>query len=725
MLRDRAGHLWAGIEDFALWRLPMPRGAALIDKGIGYYPLAGLPGITYHIDEDAQSVSIWAPAGLFAETVIGDHRSVAAKPDFARPGGFFNYDVVVAHASGNLTEAATTASGVFEIGAFNRWGTGTSTFVRPDPVETSDLIRLDSTWTQDRPDSLASLRFGDSISGISSWGGAVHFGGVQWSTDFSTQPGFVTTPLAAIHGEAVLPSTLDLYVDNALRLHTAVPPGPFSINDLPLSSGEGEAHVVLRNLLGQQETISVPYYASPLLLRPGLSSFSYEVGAARDDYGLASNDYGRGLAVATHRYGFSDDFTGELHLEMLHTQQTAGVGGVYLLKGLGVFNLEVAGSHSGRGDGDLLQFGFQRQWAGFSLGGSARYTGASYIELGMLPTDVSPVRVLQETIAVPMPRRGSLSVNYIQEDYRTQTPVHLLSAEANWPVGGRGFISIAALKPLRAGNGSSVQLIFTQAFGARTNASVSVTEQRGGAEQQAQLQQNLPAGTGYGYRLNATAGAEDQLDASLQYQNTVGTYALQAARYQDQTNVSVEAVGGVALLNKQFFLSRKIDQSFAVVQVGDFPNVHIYADNQEVAETDAGGSAIVPRIRAYERNPLRIEQADLPLDVDLDVVQLDAVPYRRSGVLVNFDVHRTFGALLSLIASDGAVIPVGAVARVDGGETEFPVGTQGETYVTGLGEASMVRVAWPGRACEVRVAFTPSADPLPKLGPLVCEPVAP
>ena len=41
---------------------------------------------------------------------------------------------------------------------------------------------------------LASLRLGDSISGASGWGGAVRFGGVQWATNFSVQPDFVTFP---------------------------------------------------------------------------------------------------------------------------------------------------------------------------------------------------------------------------------------------------------------------------------------------------------------------------------------------------------------------------------------------------------------------------------------------------------------------------------------------------------------------------------------------------
>src|SRR5271165_750354 len=279
--RDADGHLWARGEDLGAWRLPVPKTAPLVDQGEAYFPLSDLPGLEYRIDEVAQQLLITAQPKLFSETGINDRVAYAAMPDRARPGAFLNYDVVATHLSGEMDTKPMTLNGFFEVGAFNRWGEATTTAVRSGLSNDPSLIRLDTTFTRDRPELLASLRVGDSISGISSWSGAVHFGGVQWSTDFSTQPGFVTTPLAGIRGEAVLPSTLDLYINNAMRLQTTIPPGPFAINDLPVNSGEGEARVVVRNMLGQEQTISVPYYVSPSLLRQGLSSYSFEIGAAR------------------------------------------------------------------------------------------------------------------------------------------------------------------------------------------------------------------------------------------------------------------------------------------------------------------------------------------------------------------------------------------------------------------------------------------------------------
>ena len=725
LLRDGVGHLWARREELASWRLPVPNAEPFTDNGAEFYPLAALPGLEHTIDEDAQAVVIRSPARLFPETLINDRTSFAPIPDRSQPGGFLNYDVVAAHASGDAAAHPTTLNGLFEVGAFNRWGEATTTALRSGEANDPNLIRLDTTFTQDRPERLASLRVGDSISGISSWGGALHFGGVQWSTDFTTQPGFVTTPLAGIRGEAILPSTLDLYINNALRLQTTIPPGPFAINDLPANSGQGEARVVVRNILGQEQTISVPYYVSPLLLRAGLSSYSYEIGAARDNYGLTSNDYGRGLLVATDRYGFSDTFTGEVHAEILAAQQTAGLGGVWLMSSLGVMNAALAASHSDRGDAALLLLGFERQWHTLAAGGSVRYAESTFVDIGMVPNSLPPVRQVQAYVSLPVPNRGSLSLNYTQQDYRTAAPAHLLSVQANWPVGRRGFLGLTGLKPLRGGDGPQFGLNFTLAMGSRSTVSASAVRQDHSSETQAQAQQNLPAGTGMGYRVIVGTGASEQLDATMQYQNDVGTYALQTARIDGQTSTSVEAHGGIALLNDRLYFSRKLDESFAVVRVGDFPNVHIYADNQVVAETDATGSALVPRIRAYERNPLRIEQADLPLDVDIDTLEKDAIPYRRSGVRVDFDLHRSLGALVTLVEQDGLPIPVGAVAVVAGNDTEFPVGTKGETYLSGLTQSSLVRVSWPGKACEAKIAFTPSADPLPKLGPLLCAPVAP
>ena len=154
-------------------------------------------------------------------------------------------------------------------------------------------------------------------------------------------------------GEAALPSTVDLYVDSALRMSREVPSGPFSIQDLPVTTGQGDARLVVRDILGREQVITQPFYATPRLLQPGLQEYSYELGFVRRNFGSDSNNYGRALAVGTHRLGITEQFTGELHGELLGQQQTLGLGGVLLLPAAGVLSGSFAASHSDRGRGRI------------------------------------------------------------------------------------------------------------------------------------------------------------------------------------------------------------------------------------------------------------------------------------------------------------------------------------------------------------------------------------
>jgi outer membrane usher protein len=185
------------------------------------------------------------------------------------------------------------------------------------------------------------------------------------------------------------------------------------------------------------------------------------------------------------------------------------------------------------------------------------------------------------------------------------------------------------------------------------------------------------------------------------------------------------AAGAVALLGGGLHLSRRLDDSFAVVQVGDYPNVPVSADNQVVAHTDANGSALVPALRAYQKNSISIRTDALPLDAEIGAMRLSVTPRRRSGSLVEFPVRSVRGALLKIFLEDGTPLPSGAVVTVKGQEGTFPVARRGEAYVTGLARDNVVRAAWKGRRCTLQVALPPDPGPLPVLGPFVCHGVTP
>jgi outer membrane usher protein len=187
----------------------------------------------------------------------------------------------------------------------------------------------------------------------------------------------------------------------------------------------------------------------------------------------------------------------------------------------------------------------------------------------------------------------------------------------------------------------------------------------------------------------------------------------------------LDASGGIAFLGSDAFLSRSIDQSFAVVRVADYPDVRVLADNQPAGRTNAAGNALIPHLRAYDNNVISIDQRDLPMDAEINTLKLDAVPYFRSGVEVKFPIKRSRGATLTLHLENGKPVPVGATVQEVGKAEIYTVGYEGEVYVVGLGSNTTIVATWGNQHCKFEVAFSVSPNPLPDLGIFICKGVKP
>jgi outer membrane usher protein len=695
LLLRSEGRVFAGAEDLRRWRMRLPDTNPLTLYGEDFYALDALEGLTYRLDESTQTLAMQVPPGLFDATRLAGKEAKFSAPTPASLGGFFNYDVTANH-----TQGQTKTNGLLELGGFGSWGTAQTRILALDLGGQASAIRLDTTWTRDQPMQLASLRFGDAISGTSSWGGAVRFGGAQWATNFSVQPGFVTFPLPGISGEAALPSTVDLYVDSALRMRRQVPSGPFSIEDLPVPNGRGDARLVVR-----------------------------EVGFVRRNFGIDSNNYGRPVVVGTHRLGLTEQFTGEVHGELLGNQQTVGLGGVLTLPSAGVLSGSFAASHSDKGVGGLLGLGFRGQSRSFSFGVNTQIASQRFVKLGMQPEELAPRQISQAFVNLATTDYGAFSARYTQQDFRDQEDKTIVSGSYAMEVGSLGNLRMSVMRFLSSDANTVFSLNFSMLLGNRTNANISTSGKSGREQAQLQLGRSVPAGSGVGYRLVAGAGDSDVRQAELNLQNQIGIYTLGASRASGQTAFRGSASGGVAFLGGSTFLSRRITDSFAVVKVPDYSGVGVYADNQLVTRTDANGSALLPSLRAYQKSTVRIEQADLPFDAQIDAVQLDAVAYFRSGLLLKFPVKRSRGALLTVVLENGEPLPAGAQAQIIGDNVEqnkiFPAGMGGELYLTGLAASNQLRVTWLEQSCEFMLPFPESTEPLPYLGTYTCTRVEP
>lgn len=698
--------LYVESEAFAAARLLRADAFPLNDSDeVIYVPLTG-DGLDWYLDLARQTLHVQAQSHRFARSSValaavnraGDERS-------SEVGGFFNYDVAV-----ERYRQRDSAGGLFELGMFSPYGVLTHTALARS--HGARATRLETTWTHDVPSRMLSARVGDAVSRAGAWGRAVRFGGVQFATNFATQPEFSVFPLPTISGTAALPSTAELLVNQTSRGTHQVPPGPFELTDIPTAAGQGTVTLVVRDLLGREQRVSQAFYASSDLLRPGLSDFSFEAGAQRDDFGLAGSQYGRGFAAGTYRHGISNVLTAEARAEVLEGQHSAGLAANWLIAQAGVVSAAAAFSRSDQGSGWLATLGFDRQARDFAVGGRMRWQSPDFAQVGQVPGERGPKRLMQAYAGV-----FGVAVQWLEQHSHDGVRTRLIGASKGLQLPGLGHLHVNLFQADLQLRQRTASVVLTIPLGVAQSASASVTT--GSVHRRdVELQQSRPVGSGYGYRVMAGTGDTERGLVAVGWQHEQGVAQFEAARAGSASGLRAGVSGAVLWLGDQLRASRWLGQSFALVQVPGAAGVRVYADNQPVARTDEDGYALLPELRPYQRNAVRIDGGDLGWDVTLQSLAQDVTPAWRSGRRVTFLAARSRNALVSLLRDDGRPVPPGSTVQLSG--HSFSVGFAGETYLEHLQPHNALLVSWPGGACIAQLTLPDRSEPLPDLGALRC-----
>ena len=718
-LRDAAGRVLVAAADLARWRLRLPDAAPTVYQAERYYPLAAFNGLAATVDEQAQTLTIQAVPALFASTQIDAMAPPGPVPQRSAVGGFLNYTLLATRA-----DTVTAGTGSFELGAFGWWGAATITSVASTGAGKTEVTRLESTWIYAMSERLATVRAGDAVSRSGAWGNSVRFGGVQFATDFGTQPTLVLTPGQFVAGQATIPSTVDVFVNNALVTQQSVKPGPFSITNIPPITGTGNVTLVVRDELGREQLITRPFYASPTLLRPGLVDFSYDLGFVRENFGIANNDYGPWIASGTYRRGLSDRWTGEVRAEAQASLVNAGIASDVLIGDFGVLSGSVAGGHNPLGSGGRVALGFDRQSLGLSFNVRGAWASPHFRLMGNIDSQFVVAQEFLASAGYTFGRYGTIAGAYVTRTYRDQPSTTIGSLSYTYNLDRWGFVGVSLSRVHADDRSTQFNATWTLPLGPSTSATLGIDRVRsstpgvGHDENTLSIQHDLPLGEGWGYRLRASD--QGSRAAQVVYQNRYGTYSAEVAQAQGQTGERVAATGGIGFISGNAFLSRTINDSFGLVRLPGYPDVRVYSENQEIGRTDASGEVVVPRLLPYQKNTVRIEQADLPFDAEFDVLARDAVPYARSGVLVEFAVKPARGALIKIMQDDGAPVPAGALVRVEGQDGAFPVALDGDAYLTGLSARNRAVATWLDHECAFEFDYPTTGDPQPRLGPFVC-----
>lgn len=695
----------------------------------GWVRLDALPGVSFDYDEANQTIAFRSGDEGRAARVVDAGRfgdDTAVEPETGL-GALMNYSLLASSGNGAFEDiwSLDGVSAVLEPRLYGPFGVFDHSMIVSGGQHGFDEVRrLATTWSFSDTSDLRTYRIGDVVTGGLSWTRPVRLGGLQVQSDFGLRPDLVTFPVPSLSGSAAVPSTVDVYIDNARRYSAEVPAGPFEIANLPVVEGGTTARLVVTDAQGVERVSETPFFASTRLLAPGLSDYSAEFGFARRSFGVTSDDYDeRPMGSASLRYGWNESLTLEAHAEGGDGLANGGLGAVLSLGSLGVASLAGAASRSDEGTGGLVAAQIQAEWSGIVVNARSQRTFGTYDDIAsvtaepivgtefgpsLLVSRRQPEELDQIGLSFPLgfdPSTLSLSLARIKTEFGERSEIAGLSWSRPLPGNASLFASgFTSLDGRQAGLYAGVSI----PLGDRVNAQVAGFADSGSPGGTAEIARNPGRAVGdYGWRLRA--GVETTSTAAVTYNASAARLDAGIESFDGSYRASARAEGAVVLAGARPHFTRRIDDAFALVDVGA-PGVEVMFENRPVGRSGADGRILVPDLRSNERNDLSFDPAGLPLDVAVSATRQTVTPARRSGAAVDFGLEPgAQAALVSFRRPDGSFVAAGSSARLSG--EEVLIGYDGQAYLPRVEARNEVVVEDAERGtCLARFDFAKSGE---------------
>ncbi len=760
-IRRPCGPLLAPILDMRDWRIKVKGKNNVLIDDVNWLNLEDFPGIGYEVNTATQEIFLTVKPELFASIEL-DFAPLYQPANRSAKGAFFNYGVNASRSSSG--GADTIYSGVAELGAFAPIGVITSSWALSQVSGNFDSIRLATTFVKDFPLDVQRLSAGDITAKPGAWGIGYRLGGIQFGTNYGTQPGSQISPVETISILADTPMLVRVLnrqsgpftdeIDSTgvyYNRQQTLPFGPLVVNNLP-TFGNGIYSVQGIAADGSVVQESQRYFFNQGLLKQGLHDYSVEIGKLR--VGGFTDDYDTPIFTATERYGFSRRFTGEARIEYGDDVIAYGLSGSTAIPWVGALTTTIAqgqptnGSFSSRG---FQSASLTNRYRRLNYNLNFRHFDRQFIHPGESKDKVNTQRhsyaasvssrlPWNDTVSLGYNAassraarfRDSLSLGYTFNTFALASATFLFRQELHqdddWLAVASLSVNLESIARL-VGTGSNRRRREGRLFTPQgSNLSIFASK-----DNDSDISSSLRLSTNasrdsesYGLSYRAPLLGDGPYGLSGNYSNRYFNINANVTEFNDTQTYSAGINGGMAYMGGGLYFTRPLTTAFGLVDLGeDAAGVRVNG-----IRTNQKGKVLIPNLQSYFDNTIRVNIEDLPLSAQLEEITTTVRPHFRSGVFVTQEIPYVTDMLVQVVLSDGSKqlpLPYAAEVALDDNSELFPVGDDGYIYLVGVVETSVIRVTYKNQSCTIKVPFPDELEPdeIPELGPFACEGVKP
>ncbi|MHA3049803.1 fimbria/pilus outer membrane usher protein [Acinetobacter sp. ANC 4639] len=648
------------------------------------YCLVTTPSISAELDIAMQAVKINLPPEYFLEYL--DKTKLLPLPNKANLGAFLNYDFYF-----DKSKGSHEFNNLYELGFFKDYWMFKNAVIYRDQVNSGEasVVRLNTEFSIDFPDRYTKLIVGDSTTVFNPLVSSFRFGGISFGTNYTERSDLVYWNAPVLRGSAVVPSTIDLYINGINIYRQNVTAGDYVLQTGANIQQSGNAQIVVQDVLGNRSVQNFPILINNRLLQAGLNEYNFSLGKIRYNYDINSSDYREFFASTYFRRGVTDKTSLGFTTAYSSDIQALGLMWTQAAPKYALFDFSAMGSHGYGENGYALGASVSRNFKNFSFGVASKYSSDKFKSLGYTPNTIIPqFDNLAYLSFYNIPFFDSVNLNYIERKYYKDQgsllpDAKLLNLGISKRITPRVYLALSYFKDF--GDNPNDGAYISLNFNFDNNRSVYADQSVNGKSRlnfvQGSVGQN---GFDYSVGMNRSNG-QLGYNASGLLRTSYGDLRVLYNQDKDYYDTQVDYKGALVWLENQFNFTKSIDNAFALVKVSDYKDIEVYRSLVPVGKTKENGYFFIHNILPYITYDLSFNQDQISIESKIETSSKKLIALNQRGYFFDFPIYQTQQVIVKLLNTKGEIFPRATEVYLDNNKDEiYPTDAEGQLYLYGL-----------------------------------------
>lgn len=569
----------------------------------------------------------------------------------------------------------------------------------------------------------SQLNAGELISSGKFFSG-LNYKGLNLYSDDRMLPDSVRGYAPVINGVATSNAKVVVRQGGNQIYQTTVSAGPFEINDLYPTSYNGDLEVEVTEADGSIKRFTVPFSAVPESIRPGTMRYNLALGKT---YETSTEDTPFG--DFTLQYGISNNLTINSGLRIADGYQSLVLGSV-LGSHVGAFGFDVTYSNAnlpedGYTDGWMSHLSYSKTFqptnTTIALAGY-RYSTEGYRDLG----DVIGVRKaygngytwssdsykrlnrVELSLSQSLYEYGNIYLSGAIQNYRggvgqnTEVQLGYNKSFSNGMSFGLtvGKQRTSTIRSVANDQGSTDETITTLSlsipFGNSTSTNYTYTKS---SSSKAQMQSSISGATGENNDISYSAGIlhmeesnTNVFTGSLHKRTSEANIGANFSKSDNYWQASANAQGAIAVHLGGVTTGPYLGDTFALVEAKGAEGAQVF--NSQNTTIDSRGYALVPSMNPYKYNRITLNPENMRGDADIIDSEQKIAPVAGAAIKIKFKTRSGKALLITGVADDGRVVPLGSDVLDEKGNIIGMVGQSGQMYLRTENSSGELTIKW-------------------------------